>query len=111
MNRLWRVGKGGRVYRSPKYMEWRKAALWDAAIQAKKFAGKIAGNYSLQVLVNRPDKRKRDLDNIIKALSDILVAAHIIADDHLCVQINMAWSGTGKMCHVIIQGVEDGQTE
>ena len=81
--------------------------MWDAASQVGKFAGKIAGKYKMRIIVERPDRRKRDLDNVIKALSDVLVSAKIIADDHYCIEFSMAWGDFGKMCHVEITGVED----
>ena len=87
-------------------MSWRKAALWDVVAQTKQ---KIIGPYNLRVVVERPDRRRRDLDNVIKALSDVLVTAKIIEDDHLCNELSMAWGGPGILCHVTITGDEDGE--
>ena len=64
----------------------------------------------MRIIVERPDKRKRDLDNVIKALSDALVASGIIADDHLCRELSMAWGDKGTLCHIQLTGVEDGET-
>jgi Holliday junction resolvase RusA-like endonuclease len=42
--------------------------------------------------VGRPDKRKRDLDNIAgKAVLDLLVAHKVIADDALVVSLASRW--------------------
>ncbi|AOF54257.1 hypothetical protein AC062_2170 [Pasteurellaceae bacterium NI1060] len=45
----------------------------------KKFTGKV----SLNVAIYLPDKHKRDIDNIFKALFDSLTYAGVIADDSL----------------------------
>jgi Holliday junction resolvase RusA-like endonuclease len=41
--------------------------------------------------VGRPDNRKRDLDNMLKALNDALTKNHIIADDSLIYDLNIKW--------------------
>ena len=43
----------------------------------------IMGRVSVSVIANPPDKRKRDLDNIFKALLDALRHAGMIEDDSL----------------------------
>jgi len=43
----------------------------------------IMGRVSVSVIANPPDKRKRDLDNIFKALLDALNHAGMIEDDSL----------------------------
>lgn len=106
VNRIWRQGKLGKVYRSEEYTNWRKKTLWEVGLQAK--FGKIQGGYNLFVIVERPDKRKRDLDNFIKAINDILSASGIIEDDHLCQSISMKWGGSGSLCHVTVEAA-DGQ--
>jgi crossover junction endodeoxyribonuclease RusA len=41
------------------------------------FPGKVVVTYAIV----RPDNRRRDLDNLLKALNDALVKMHIIEDD------------------------------
>lgn len=41
----------------------------------------LAGDIELQVYVYPPDKRKRDLDNIMKVLGDSLVKGGLLVDD------------------------------
>lgn len=109
VNRLWRVSKAGGMYRSPKYAEWRKATMWDVAAQAKGI--KIKGEYKLTVNVVKPDKRHRDLDNIIKAVSDILESSGVIENDKLCQRLEMKWVKDGHPCHVIIQEINNEEFE
>lgn len=105
VNRLWRTTKGGGVYRSPKYAEWRRLAMWQIAGQAK--GKRISGPYKLTILAVRPDKRKRDLGNLEKAISDILVSQNIVEDDCLCEWIEARWVSNGPECEVRIEPLED----
>ena len=105
VNRLWRASKEGKVYRSPKYMEWRKLAMWQLAGQVK--GRKHTGAYKLTILAVRPDKRKRDLGNLEKAVSDILVSQNIVEDDSLCEWLEVKWVSTGPQCKIIIEDIGD----
>ena len=65
VNRLWRTTKGGGMYRSQEYAAWRKHAEWAVAGQVKGKA--ILGEYTLEIVAVKPDKRRRDLGNLEKA--------------------------------------------
>ena len=62
-NRLWRTTSTGKMHNSPEYVAWRKTAVQNAVLQAGR--RKISGPYKLTLEVVRPDKRKRDLDNLL----------------------------------------------
>ena len=51
----------------------------------------------------RPDKRRRDVANYEKAVSDILVTAGVIEDDSLIEEITLRWAD--------VEGVEVTITE
>jgi len=104
VNRLWRASKGGGVYRSPKYAEWRTRAMWQVSAQAKR--QKIDGPYKITVLAVKPDKRQRDLDNILKAISDALVSAGVLESDHHCQWIEARWVKEGPECLVTIEPLD-----
>lgn len=106
VNRLWRSGKGGKVYRSQKYTEWRNPALWSAAIQAKKQT--IEGPYKLTLLAVKPDKRHRDLDNLFKAASDVLEGAGVVSNDANCMWIEAKWVPSGPQCTLIVESLDGG---
>jgi|FreactTroBogLake_1042271.scaffolds.fasta_scaffold21249_2 crossover junction endodeoxyribonuclease RusA len=111
VNRLWRAGKAGKVYRSNVYTEWRKLALWQLISQTRhRF---FSTPYKLTILAVRPDKRKRDIGNLEKAVNDILVSAKVVEDDHLCHWIEAKWVESGPSCTIIIEelplGGDDGQ--
>lgn len=89
VNRLWRTGRG-RIYRSKRYLSWLKAAGWELVAQRP---ARITGNVRITIAAGRPDRRRRDLDNIAsKALLDLLVAHRVIEDDSMVVAINSSWS-------------------
>lgn len=103
-NRLWRAARG-RVYRSRAYVDW----LTEAGLLAKaQRAGSINGPYKISITAARPDKRRRDLDNILKSISDLLKSIGAIEDDHLCEMITARWvtQGDGVAVRIEPAGVE-----
>lgn len=89
-NSIWR-SSGSKVYRSAEYVSWRKAAEWTVKTAVRMQGGKIHGPYSLLIEAGRPDRRKRDIDNLIKPLSDALVHGGAIADDSDCATVTATW--------------------
>ena len=69
----------------------------------------------MEMTVERPDKRKRDLDNLLKAVLDALQAAGTIQNDSDCQWIVARWDGEGNHCHVRLtklkESNDDGETE
>jgi crossover junction endodeoxyribonuclease RusA len=103
VNRLWRFGKG-RMYRSKTYEVWRKEALWECRIQAQN--KQISGAYRLTLLAVKPDKRRRDIGNLEKSVSDILQEAGIIVDDCLCEWIEARWVKDGPPLTIKIESIK-----
>lgn len=91
-NRLWRSVRG-RVIRSPEYETWLNSAAWEV----KQAVGKtydrtgIPGPYGLCVIVCPPDRRARDLDNLVKPINDALVKGGAVVDDKFCQELEMEW--------------------
>lgn len=75
-----------RRYASPVYKAWKAAARPHVP------AGLIAGPYSLELIFDRPDRRARDLGNLEKAVSDLIVERGLVIDDSCCQRITLAWS-------------------
>ena len=70
--------KGGR-FPSQKYADWIQEAGWELKRQRP---AKVAGKVAVLFEFGKPDKRKRDLDNRLKAPLDLLVEHGVIeADD------------------------------
>lgn len=85
--------QGGQVrsVKSKAYAAWKKAAAWEIAAAKPQ---KVIGPYRLYIAVQRDwrSKRPRDIDNIIKPVSDALVAAGVVTDDSLAEEVNAKWA-------------------
>ena len=83
-------GKMGSA-KTESYAAWREATAWE--IKNARL-GTIDGPYRLSIAAQRNwrSKRARDIDNIIKPISDALVAAGIIRDDSLAERVSAKWA-------------------
>jgi hypothetical protein len=61
----------------------------------EKKVPQVLGKYKIMIRVLRPDKRRRDIDNLSKAACDFLQYAKIIEDDCLCEAIYCKWVISG----------------
>lgn len=86
VNNLYAHGRLGR-FKTPRYKTWIEAAGWEIKDQKPK---QVVGPYGIMMRFGRQNKR-RDLDNNIKAVSDLLVAHRIVEDDSLCRKIEAEW--------------------
>jgi crossover junction endodeoxyribonuclease RusA len=100
-NHIWKRGRTG-MYRAPRYMSWLTAAGYALSAQ---HPGCIRGDYRIKITLGRPDKRRRDLDNTEKVVSDLLVRHGVIEDDSKAVQISLAWSDRIEGCRVSLKAV------
>ena len=78
----------GRVL-SPKYRAWQTETQWMLIEQGPS---RIAGPFHASILVSRPDKRKRDIDGLVKCCLDAIVKAGIVEDDSLAESVSIAWA-------------------
>jgi Holliday junction resolvase RusA-like endonuclease len=103
-NNLFVNGKKGR-FRSPRYEAWITQAGGEIMRQRPaKYSGPVNLIYEFQ---EGFDNRKRDLGNLEKATTDILVLHRIIeADDGSIVRkISLAWNPTIEGVRVLIEPV------
>lgn len=89
MNALY-AGKGRR-FKSKRYQKWEIAATNALRYQSWN---SFPPNTPLQAIYRfgRPDKRVRDLCNLEKAISDLIVHAGIIDDDSMIYRMTMEWA-------------------
>ena len=89
VNTYWRTFQG-RMLISKRGREYRKAVADQIMIQRgnKHLKGKIR----LTIEAWRPDNRKRDLDNLLKAPLDALTHAGVYEDDQLIVDLRIFWA-------------------
>lgn len=104
-NRNTRFGKG-RAYSSPRYREWMKEYV--PHIQEQANGAQIKGAYKVSITAARPDKRRRDVDNQIKPISDLLQRSGVIEDDCYCEFVSARWVTVGDGIAIRIEkaGVE-----
>lgn len=77
-NTIWR-NVGNRTLLSRKGREYRQAVV--AQVAAEKVAASLAGRLSVVVTLYPPDRRRRDIDNHLKATLDALTHAGVWEDD------------------------------
>ncbi|MDR7037425.1 crossover junction endodeoxyribonuclease RusA [Methylobacterium sp. BE186] len=88
-NRMWRhVGK--KVLRSAEYERWRSVCAQIIGLETRGQG--LAGAYAMTLSIGRPDRRRRDIDNLIKPVGDVLVLAGAVADDCDCQRVEAAWA-------------------
>lgn len=83
INTYWRTPRkgplAGRTLISEKGRAYRKAVI--EHVRARPRHPTLKGRMAIAVMAYLPDRRRRDLDNITKALFDSMVHAGVMADD------------------------------
>ncbi len=86
---------------SKSYQAWRAEA--GAALAAQRPLPSFNEPVEVTLSIGRPDKRKRDLDNLLKAPLDILTEFGILADDQLVHRLSASWDADVVGCRVEIE--------
>lgn len=106
-NRLWRAVPGKGVMKSAEYRAWCATAL--AWVQSQG-SPHLTGRYCMSLEAQAPDRRKRDLGNLLKATEDALRDCGVIDDDSLARRIILAWSDKEPAkpgaLHITLRGAE-----
>ena len=103
VNKYWRTFQG-RMIISAEGRSYRKAVADQVLIQrgAKHYAGKLRVN----IEAFRPDNRRRDLDNLLKAVLDGCTHAGVWEDDSNIVDLRIYWAESiGGMLKVKVSEV------
>jgi len=80
------------VFTSAEYKAWITEAYVSWMQQKGKLSVKhISGRYKITILANPPDKRRRDLGNLEKVVSDFLQTIAVIEDDSMASRIELEW--------------------
>ena len=108
---LWALyeGTGFSQRKSKVYRTWIAEAGW-MLITQRNLGGRhkrINGDIAVEISAYPPAKKRPDLDNIIKAVLDLLTSTQTIADDNQVVDIWAHWTDEGVPCEVTIKCVAD----
>lgn len=86
-------------FKSKKYTEWLSHVQGIVCLRSGQIEGPVRVTYTVEPF---PDKRRRDLENLVKALSDALVANGIIEDDSKIIDSRILW-GEAQGVHVLVE--------
>lgn len=105
VNSLYRNVPGAGRVKTKEYKTWAHEAQWMLVAQRNQ-KGKhrcIEGPVEVHVRAYRPGNKRRDLDNILKALLDLLTNSKTIQDDSQVVAIRAAWVEEGPPCQMTVR--------
>jgi len=91
VNALWFNAPGRGRVRTDEYRAWLKEAGW---LLKEQRVVRIPGTVGLQLLVGIPKRRRRDLDNTLKPLGDLLQSNGIVRNDNDIVEVFAKWERT-----------------
>lgn len=90
---------GGGRRKTGEYRAWLNAAGWE--MRAQHVLPLPAGNYALRI--RAPINRRRDLDNTLKPVLDLIVELGLIRDDNLIDKIIIERDRSNEMMAVEIE--------
>lgn len=93
----------GKRVKTRLYKEWRTEAGWAIRQQQSGAVRKsITGHVMVILECVKPDKRKRDASNLLKAVEDLIVEMGVIDDDSFVMDSRSRWVRQGPPCRVTI---------
>ena len=103
VNTYWRQFQG-RVLISKQGREYRKVVADQVMLQ--RAAKHLDHAVRVEIKAFRPDRRRRDLDNLLKALLDSMTHAGVMDDDALIQDLRIYWADEiGGMVKVKIEAM------
>lgn len=104
VNTYWR-NFDGRMIISARGREYRETVGDQMTLQ--KMVKRYTGALRVEIEAFRPDKRRRDLDNLLKATLDGLAHAGVYEDDSQIVDLRIFWAkNIGGMLKIKIEELE-----
>ncbi|WP_188080157.1 RusA family crossover junction endodeoxyribonuclease [Neorhizobium sp. P12A] len=104
---LWNlyVGRGISQRRSKQYKDWIEEAGWMLIAQRNR-GGKFKrfpGDVIVTIDAYRGGNKGRDIDNILKAVCDLLQSTSTISNDNCVVDLHARWVDEGVPCTVTVR--------
>jgi crossover junction endodeoxyribonuclease RusA len=104
VNTYWR-NFDGRMIISARGRDYRETVGDQMTLQ--KMVKHFKGQLKVEIEAFRPDKRRRDLDNLLKATLDGLAHAGVYEDDSQIVDLRIYWAkNIGGMLKIKIEEIE-----
>ena len=104
VNRYWRMARG-RIYIAKPGIDYREAVR--DIVYEQNLERQMTGRLSLRAELHAPDNRKRDIDNVLKAMLDAVQKCDLIDDDNqfdeLIVQRGIVSPGDGWVELTIVE--------
>lgn len=88
-NHMWKKTKAGHTYLTPDARRYYGHVKWQVATEAKML--NLDSELFVMCTLRPPDKRRRDLDNAWKVVSDSLTKARLWQDDHQIRRLVLQW--------------------
>ena len=85
VNSIWKQTLGGKTYRTARYMAWREKAreeLYGLCVE-EPYAGRVR----VEMRLYGPSRRKYDIDNMAKAVMDVLEGTLLVNDEQMDLQV------------------------
>lgn len=103
VNTYWRFTKTG-VLISASGRLYRANAIASVVEQLKRIPKPMTESVQITLKLSPPDKRRRDLDNYLKAIFDSLTHAGVWEDDSQIKRMDIGWSDIvkGEAAEIII---------
>jgi len=103
INTYWRQFNG-RAILSEKGREYGRVVM---ALCLKQRVETMTGPIKVEIIAYRPDNRKRDLDNLLKAALDGMAKGMLYQDDSQIRDLSIKWADTiGGMLKVKIEAIQ-----
>jgi crossover junction endodeoxyribonuclease RusA len=99
-NNLYTVARGRKIL-SEEGRAYRDAAIMQIASQ--RTVGRMAGHVSVRIIAYPPDRRRRDLDNLLKMPLDCLVKSGVISDDSMIHSLAIEWGAVSERPRIVVR--------
>lgn len=100
--------KHRRIYTPDTAKNWKACVEWAVLGALNKNRVHFDGPTKVQLHFTMPDRRKADIDNLVKSTLDAIVNAGAMADDNLVVELLATKAvGTDTGCEVLLSRADD----
>jgi len=103
-NKLYPTGRNGRRFKSKGYKEWEETA--SRSLEGQAIPETLLGRLSVEYVFSFKDKRRRDIGNFEKAVSDFLQNIGVFKDDCQIDMLSLVRDEVGEnTVHIRIQEI------